>query len=104
MDKDKIKQLQNEKGTVLVEFYATWCPHCQRMMPVVDDVRALLDGAASVYQFDIEANEALANELGVSSIPTFIVFRDGEEMWRSSGEMDGNVLYSKVAEYCPAAV
>ncbi len=39
---------------VLVEFYASWCPHCQRMMPVVAQVKELLDGRAPVYQYDID--------------------------------------------------
>lgn len=88
-----------DHGTILVEFYASWCPHCRRMMPVVDDVKALLDGRANVYQFDIDENGALAEKLNVTSVPTFIVYRDGEEQWRSSGEIDGNTLYSKVDEY-----
>lgn len=96
MDVDKIKQLHDDKGVVLVEFFATWCQHCQRMMPVVEDVKALLAGKANVYQFDIDKNEEFANELGVSSIPTFIVYKNGEEMWRGSGEMDGSVLAQKV--------
>ena len=96
MDTAKIKELQAEKGVVLVEFFATWCPHCQRMMPVVADVKALLDGKAAVYQFDIDKNQEFAQELGVSSIPTFIVYKDGEEKWRGSGEMEGSVLASKV--------
>ena len=98
MDKDLLNKLSNEKGTVLVEFFATWCPHCQRMMPVVDDVKALLEGQAPVYQFDIDKYGDLATELGVESVPTFIVFKDGEVEWRTSGEIDGNVLYTKVQE------
>lgn len=96
MDTAKIKELQNEKGVVLVEFYATWCPHCQKMMPVVEDLKALLDGKAKVYQFDIDKNQEFANELNVNSIPTFIVYKDGEEMWRGAGEMEGSVLAQKV--------
>ena len=38
MDTQKIKELKDDKGVVLVEFYASWCPHCKRMMPVVEDV------------------------------------------------------------------
>lgn len=90
--------LKNDK-VVLVEFFASWCPHCQRMMTVVDDVRALLDGQAPVYQFDIDENNELAEVLGVQNIPTFIVYADGHEMWRSSGEMAGNDLYNKVLQY-----
>ena len=66
------------------------------MMPVVEDVKALFAGQVNVYQFDIDENESLAKELGVSSIPTFIVFAGGEEKWRGSGEMDGNALASRI--------
>lgn len=88
----------SEKGTVLVEFYATWCPHCQKMMPVVEDVKALLEGKAPVYQFDIDKYGELADELKVESVPTFLVFKNGEVEWRTSGEIDGNALYQKVAD------
>lgn len=99
MDIEKIKELKDDNGVALVEFYATWCPHCQRMMPIVDDVRALLEGQANVYQFDIDENQEFAGELGADSIPTFIIFKDGEEMWRTSGEIDGNILVEKVQSY-----
>lgn len=96
MDTQKINQLKDDKGVALVEFYATWCPHCQRMMPIVDDIKALLDGKANVYQFDIDKNSELADELNVTSIPTFIVYKAGEETWRASGEMDGSIIVGKV--------
>lgn len=99
MDTELINKLKNDHGTVLVEFYASWCPHCQRMMPIVDDIKALFDGRANIYQFDIDENNVLATELGVSSIPTFIIFKDGEEMWRASGEMDGSIISGKLQEY-----
>lgn len=99
MDAKKVNELKADKGLVLVEFYASWCPHCQRMMPVVADVKALLEGTANVYQFDIDENNGLASELGVESIPTFIVFKGGEEMWRGSGEMEGDALVRHVRQY-----
>lgn len=81
---------------VLVEFYASWCPHCHRMMPVVEQVKELVEGQASVYQYDIDENNADAERAGVESIPTFILFVDGREVWRHSGEIDGNVLVSRI--------
>lgn len=92
-------EIINSNPVVLVEFYASWCPHCKRMMPVVEQVKELLAGKVNVYQFDIDENEELSDREGVKTIPTFIIYRDGKEQWRQSGEMDGQVLLSKVEQY-----
>lgn len=92
-------EMINSNPVVLVEFYASWCPHCKRMMPVVEQVKELLAGKVNVYQFDIDENEELSDREGVKTIPTFIIYRDGKEQWHQSGEMDGQVLLSKVEQY-----
>lgn len=92
-------EIINSNPVVLVEFYASWCPHCKRMMPVVEQVKELLAGKVNVYQFDIDENEELSDREGVKTIPTFIIYRDGKEQWRQSGEMDGQVLLGKVGQY-----
>lgn len=93
------QQLINGSPTVLVEFYASWCPHCQKMMPVVEQVKELLDGTVPVYQFDIDDYPELSRREGADSIPTFIVYSNGKAVWRHSGEMDGNVLLQKVQSF-----
>ena len=55
------KELINSNPVVVVEFYASWCPHCQRMMPVVDQIKQLLGDKATVHQFDIDENQSLAD-------------------------------------------
>ncbi|MCM1111476.1 MAG: thioredoxin family protein [Clostridium sp.] len=84
---------------VLVEFYADWCPHCRRMMPVVEELRELLAGSVDIYQIDIEANAELADIEQVNSTPTFIIYRDGKPVWRESGEIDGQYLLSKIQSF-----
>lgn len=85
--------------TVLVEFYASWCPHCHHMMPIVEQIKELLAGSVDVYQLDIDENKELADKESVQSIPTFIVYKDGREMWRQSGEMEAEVLLANVQKY-----
>lgn len=92
-------ELIDRPGVMLVEFFATWCPHCKKMMPVVAEIRELLDGRASIVQLDIDKNSEAADEAGASSVPTFIIYSDGREMWRQSGEMDGEMLLGKVESY-----
>lgn len=84
---------------VMVEFFASWCPHCQRMMPVVEQIKELLAGQVDIYQFDIDENAQLATQEGADSVPTFIIYKNGKEMWRESGEIDGQVLLSKIESY-----
>lgn len=81
---------------VLVEFYATWCPHCRKMMPVMEDIKTLLADNLKVLQFDIDKNEALADQEKVNSLPTFILYSDGKEVMRETGEMPGEVLLQKI--------
>ena len=81
---------------VLVEFYATWCPHCRKMMPIMEDIKTLLADNLKVLQFDIDQNEDLANEMRVQSLPTFILYSDGDEVMRETGEMPGEVLLQKI--------
>lgn len=84
---------------VLVEFYASWCPHCHHMAPIVEEVKELLDSRADVLQLDIDLNKEAADSAEVSGVPTFIVYSDGNEVWRHSGEIDGNNLVAKVEKY-----
>lgn len=84
---------------VLVEFFASWCPHCQRMMPVVEQVSELVEGKATVYQFDIDKYSDLSDSEKVETVPTFIIYQSGKEKWRHSGEIDGQLLLSKIESY-----
>ena len=96
MNYDEIK---NSSKLVLVEFYATWCPHCRHMQPIVEQVKEITDGRAAIYQFDIDQNQEAADELSVQSVPTFILYDSGTEVWRHSGEIEGNDLLGKIEQY-----
>lgn len=89
-------QMTASAPVVLVEFFATWCPHCKHMAPIVQQVSELLDTRAKVVQLDIDKNSETAEEVGVKSIPAFIVYADGEERWRHNGEIEGEALLAAV--------
>lgn len=84
---------------VLVEFYADWCPHCKKMMPVIDQIKELLNGVVNIYQLDIDLNQKLADMEEVTATPTFIIYRDGKPVWRESGEMEGQYLLEKIQSF-----
>ncbi len=72
---DKI--LRSDKP-VLVDFWATWCGPCRMMAPILDQIAEEVGDRAIVCKVDVDAEPALAQEYGVMSIPTLIVFKDGE--------------------------
>ena len=81
-----IGRMINGSHPTLLEFYATCCPHCQKMMPIVEDLKELYAGSANIIQIEREAHENLMNEFNVKSFPTWILYKDGQEVWRDSGE------------------
>lgn len=84
---------------VMVEFYATWCSHCKRMHPIVEEFKRLMKGTLDVVQVDIDQESALADFYTIESTPTFILLRKGEQLWRQSGELSLNELEKAVKEF-----
>lgn len=71
-------------GVTLVDFFATWCGPCKMLSPIIEELSAEADGF-SVYKVDIDECEDLAMDFSVMSVPTLIVFKNGEEAERMIG-------------------
>ena len=76
------KEILDSNEKVLVDFYADWCGPCKMMAPVVEELAEELNGVAKVGKVNVDNNQDLAMQFNVMSIPTLIIFKNGEAVKR----------------------
>jgi thioredoxin 1 len=65
-------------GVTLVDFYADWCGPCQVLIPVIDEMAKTYEGRANICKLDVDASGDIAQKFGIMSIPTLLVFKEGQ--------------------------
>ena len=93
------EKLINESKPTLVDFFATWCGPCKMQSPIIEEVKNEIGDKANVVKVDIDKNRALATQYNVQSIPTLILFVNGEPVWRAVGLQQRDALVKKLYEH-----
>jgi thioredoxin 1 len=81
-----------QKGVTLVDFWAPWCMPCKIQGPIVNEVAELMHDKATITKINIDIHKRTASELGIRSIPTIIIFKDGKPLTKLIGAKTKNVL------------
>ena len=84
---------------VLIDFYATWCGPCKMMAPVLDQLKDQLGSKVRVLKIDVDKNQEVAEKFKIRGVPTFILFKSGEILWRQSGVIELNKLRSMIQSH-----
>ena len=92
----EIDDLISGDKPVLIDFWAAWCGPCRMMNPIVSDVITELGDSVVLLKVDGDTNRDLMVRFGVRSIPTFILFKNGEQLWRHSGVMSKEQMVSVI--------
>lgn len=84
---ENFNDIINGNQLTLVDFFATWCGPCKQMHPVLEQLKASEGENLRIIKLDVDKNKALASAYRIQSVPTLMLFRNGELLWRQSGAM-----------------
>ncbi len=96
---EKFSKIINNSKPVLIDFYADWCGPCQAMGPILKEVKNDLQNDVSIIKINVDKNPEISRRYGVRGIPTFFIFKNGEQLWRKSGILKKDELVTIINSF-----
>lgn len=94
--KSSFSEIINSETPVLIDFYADWCGPCKSLAPILKQVKEELGDKVKIVKIDVDKNQTLASRYQVRGVPTMILFKNGNQMWRKSGVLPKEEIKSMV--------
>ena len=88
-----------KKGVIVVDFWAQWCGPCRKMTPLLEQIQAEFKYEIKIYKIDADKNVNSAKEYGISSLPSVLIFKDGEFKEIMVGLMQKSAIISNIKKY-----
>jgi len=97
--KENLQSILNDSKPVLVDFFAEWCGPCKVQAPVLKEVKSDIGDSIRILKVDVDKSPAFAQQYQVSSIPTLILFRNGQPIWRQTGVASKQQLVNVIKQH-----
>lgn len=98
MSKSSFSALIKSKKPVLIDFYAEWCGPCKMLSPIISEIKNELKDDIRVVKIDVDKNQELCQKLNIMSMPTLMIYQDGEVKWSAIGVQTKQLIKSKLSE------